>query len=272
MSTDDFTDDDVLLSAWLDGELPAEQADALTARLAREPALAARLETLRSADEIFSTAYSPVADEPVPEHIVALLTGPAGAAQSNDNRESAGANVVPFPRPFVAQLFTMPSAMAAGIALMFGFLLAYVMAPQLRDQGDAGLAQLSAFIGPDDPLYGILERSPGGAATEVAPGRRALARMSFRSLDGDYCRQLDVGDARGTTYALACRREEGWQVALAGFHDGPLIVDDEAVYRPASGPAATLFDLAVDELIDGDVLSAEEEQVLIEQRWQVSDR
>ncbi len=285
MNTDRFPDDDALLSALLDGELPAEQTEELRRRLAREPQLAARLEALRAAAARFTSVYSSVTDEPVPAHIAALLRasgGASGSAKSNASSsvssgdtdfhsETTGATVVPFRRRFVSQLLTMPSAMAAGIALMFGFLLAFVLVPQLRDAGDTGLASVASLIGPDDPLYRVLEQSPGGTATELAQGRRAVARLSFQALDGDFCRQLDVGDARGTTTALVCRREEGWRVELAGFHDTPLIIGEETVYRPASGLSATLFDLAVDELIDGDVLSPEEEQALIERRWAASD-
>jgi hypothetical protein len=273
MSINEFADDDTLLSAWLDGELAAAQADALKVRLAREPALAARLEALRAAEARFTAAYASVADEPVPDHITALLSA-ADADADGDAAvagDTAGATVVPFPGRFVSQLFTMPTAMAAGIALLFGFLLAWMLAPQLRDAGDTGLASVASLIGPDDPLYRVLEHSPGGAQTDLGQGRRAVARLSFQALDGDYCRQLDVGDARGTTTALACRRDAGWRVELAGFQDTPLIIGDEAVYRPATGPSAVLFDLAVDALIDGDVLSADEEQALIGRSWAQSD-
>jgi hypothetical protein len=284
MNVDDFTDDDTLLSAWLDGELPADQADAVTERLAAEPELAARLQALRAADTRFASAYASLADEPVPAHIAALLSdsgslGERGESLSGSitgsdtgvHDETMGTNVVPFRRRFVSQLLTVPTAMAAGIALAFGFLLAFVLAPQVRDSSGTGLASVAALISPDDPLYRVLEHSPGGTATELVEGRHAVARLSFQGLDGDFCRQLDVGDARGTTTALVCRREEGWRVELAGFHDVPLITGDDAVYRPASGPTATLFDLAVDELIDGDVLSADEERALIAQGWRTPD-
>ena len=72
-------EDDEVLSALLDGALAEDEAKRLCDRLASDPALAARLEALRGVDAAVRQAYGPIADEPVPQRVLALLPIPAGA-------------------------------------------------------------------------------------------------------------------------------------------------------------------------------------------------
>ncbi len=72
------TADDEALSAFLDGELGADEAHRLRQRLARDPALAARLAVLEKANSTVREAYAPVVDERLPERLVDLL----GAAKA----------------------------------------------------------------------------------------------------------------------------------------------------------------------------------------------
>ena len=60
------------LHAFLDGALDAEQARMVAAAIDADPALAARLAGFRADKAMLKTAYGALADEPVPEHWLAL--------------------------------------------------------------------------------------------------------------------------------------------------------------------------------------------------------
>ncbi len=262
--------DDELLSALLDNELPEAQSRALRDRLAHEPALAARLDALRDANAMVASKLAGIADEPLPAHITALLaeteTGTGTETGASDSK------VIPLRRRFATQFFSMPAAMAAGVALAFGFVLAHLLAPQLRAPESAAVAVAVGPIGTDSPLHQVLERSPSGVTNELARDQRAIPTLSFRAVDDAFCRQFSLGGRDGTTSALACRRQGVWQVELASFRDTAMPDAGESVFRPASETAAVMIDIAIDDLIDGDVFDPEYERQLIDGGWILPDR
>ncbi|MEQ9563895.1 MAG: hypothetical protein RLN69_15350, partial [Woeseiaceae bacterium] len=113
MNEDSMTNDDIALSAYLDGELPQDQADRLSERLAREPLLAGRLEAMRATDEATRKLYATLDDLPMPQGVLDLLSAPAAAPS----------NVVPFPMRVAKQFWQAPVAIAASVALLAGFLV-----------------------------------------------------------------------------------------------------------------------------------------------------
>src|SRR5688572_26604292 len=74
--TEHATRDDDALSALIDGALPSDEADALRARIAREPKLAARLAAMARANRAVRDAYRDVVDEPLPQRVLELLRRP----------------------------------------------------------------------------------------------------------------------------------------------------------------------------------------------------
>lgn len=301
-------EDDEALSALLDGELPDDEAERLRARLAREPALAARLEVLENADAKVRGAYEGLTDEPVPQSVVDLLRPAEGshatgsgeaAAPANEARASAGeasasagearalageaqaaagevgasaaetgGDVVDFrararkrtgePRRW----FSMPAAVAAGIALVVGVLVGRVLGP------DAPAPETSALVAgavePGTPLHDALQSAPSTETRELSANLSVTPALTFRTQNGNYCRQLDLTTPRGTTETLACRRDEEWRVELAAFTPRP---GDGDVYRPAAGDDSPVR-AAVDSMIEGAPLDAEAEQSLIARGWE----
>ncbi|MCR4282179.1 MAG: zf-HC2 domain-containing protein, partial [Bauldia sp.] len=65
--------DDGILTAYIDGELSADERAALEARLAREPELQARLEVLRRGDRSFAKAYEALLSAAPAERMQAML-------------------------------------------------------------------------------------------------------------------------------------------------------------------------------------------------------
>jgi anti-sigma factor RsiW len=110
--------DDVMLMAYVDGEVDAATAREIEASLAVDPALAARAQRLRDSAAMTRAAYAEVLHEPVPDRLVAALGGkPQGPAEATPN-------VVKFAKPERPAAGTVPRravvswAMAAGLAAL----------------------------------------------------------------------------------------------------------------------------------------------------------
>lgn len=239
--------DDEALSALLDGALDEESARTLHARLAEEPALAARLDALRDADARVCEAYAGIASEPLPPAVLDRLRAPAV-------RE----NVLPFARRAYRPALSahLPWAAAAAVALAIGWL-----AGSLRS-GDADpVLAVAGVVAPDSGLNALLEETPSGVTHDLPGNLSGTARLTYRNTLGEYCRQIVLTAREGRTEALACRGQDAvWRIELAEF-----TADDGALYRPAAG--GSMIGAAVDESISGAPLEAQQEQALIEQDW-----
>lgn len=257
--------DDEALSAWLDGELPQAEADRLTERLASEPALARRLEAMRSADGRVRDAFAALDDVPMPQSVLDLLPQEQPAAPPQDVTSN---NVVSFPRRIVQPFLQAPVAIAAAVALAAGFFVS----GQLRDGTMPGGPTESLYAGTipaDSGLHTLFETGESGRAMLLADGRTGQPLLTFADADGAWCRQVAIGgNAAGTVHAVACRRDGRW-------HTEVLSIDRQAVRDPA-GPyqlASTTTPPAVSGVIDsligaGAPLDAPAESALIESGWQ----
>jgi anti-sigma factor RsiW len=73
--------DDETLMAWCDGELDAQAAARVAARVGREPQLAARARAFRRSAELARGALAPVLAEPVPQRLLDAARGRAKSAE-----------------------------------------------------------------------------------------------------------------------------------------------------------------------------------------------
>lgn len=255
MENESHTDerDDELLSAMLDGELDTAAADALTERLAREPALAARLEALRSADANVRSLFAEVDKLPMPPGVLELLDGGRAATD----------NVVAFPRRVVERFATAPVAIAASIALAAGIFVDRLLvdAPTAID----GVGALQARTIPrDSGMFDLLENATGEAAVALDDGATARVLLTFASEDGNWCRQLKISNDSTAVEALACRRGGAWQNELLAFGEPA-----GSEYQQASQSSAQVIRSAVDSMIGTRApLDADGERRLIRSRWQ----
>ncbi|MCA9504933.1 MAG: hypothetical protein KC616_17725 [Myxococcales bacterium] len=80
---DDGSAADVLLSAWIDGELPEAEARALEARMAREPALARRAAALRRVDETLRGIEARPVPTDLRARLAARIEATRGVAEQN---------------------------------------------------------------------------------------------------------------------------------------------------------------------------------------------
>src|ERR1700739_4099506 len=88
--------DDVMLMAYVDGEVDAATAREIETALAGDPTLAIRVQHLRDGAMMARGAFAEVLHEPVPDRLIAALGGPAAPAAGAG--KSGGDNVVALPR------------------------------------------------------------------------------------------------------------------------------------------------------------------------------
>jgi hypothetical protein len=250
--TTSLSDDDAL-SALIDGTLPRDETAALHARLEREPALAARLAAMERANRAVRDAYAQVVDEPLPEKVLELLRAPqARAANVVDLATHQRRRALPA---------WFPQAAAAGIALAIGLGLGFGLGQRSSDLPTANALAATGAVPAGSPLYELLESVPSGEPRVLDAAAMAEARLTFRAVDGDWCRELTATSAAQSSVALACRRDDGWRLELVG-----VAAADGELYRPAG--AESPFQEAVGALIDGAPLEPEAERALLANGWQ----
>ncbi len=237
---------DETLSALLDGELPEREAGELRRAIAADPELAARYDSLRQANEALRAAYVPIAEEPLPEAVLALL----------DQAPTERDNVV----PLIRGRSVWRPVLAAAAALVLGLFAGL----QLAERGAPYPGIGPGVVASDDPLHRVLEHERSGRTAGIA-GTGAVPQLTFLSRDGGYCREVLAPHPAGAVRALACRNDGQWAVlfsALEAAGDG-----GGERYSAAGTDTAAAFDTAVDGLIDGVPLDAAAERRVIAGGW-----
>ncbi|MGH8193968.1 MAG: hypothetical protein ACREQ8_06155 [Woeseiaceae bacterium] len=256
--------DDELLSAYLDGELSQPQADELTSRVAREPELAERLEAMRSVDKAAVAAFRAVDERQIPERILDLM-GEDEEARRSDAGEAS--NVVQIRRPAINRFIQPPVAIAASVALVVGFYLRALL-------GDGGapdrevVAVYASRIPAGSDLRVVFERNLSGESINLSDRRVAEPVLTFRGVDGNYCRQVRITGAAKSADALACRRDGNWEVEVVSF-DAAASAAPESPYGQASSGGAAAMRGTIERLIGQEPpLDRTEEAEIMGKGWQ----
>ena len=223
------------LIAYLDGELDAEARARFEAEAAADPRLAAELAAHRRVGRRVTGAYAPVLDEPVPPHLVALVTA------ANDRAPARAPSRLGLP-----QWAGLAACLVAGVLV-----------------GRLAWPQSGALAARDGALVarGSLDRAlTAQLASDEGPIRIGL---TFRAADGRYCRTF--ADPAEALAGLACRQSGRW-LAVTTATLAPAAGAAPA-YRTAASetPAAVLA--AVDALKAGDALDAKAERAARDRAW-----
>jgi hypothetical protein len=162
------------IGAFVDGELDEIRRRRIEAELQRDPELARRVEAEQRLRDALKARFAPIAEEPVPERLVAAVRDGAKVETLRSRRR-----------------FMLPVAIAASVAAVA------VVGLQLRPGADPNLAS--------GPLAQALETQLASAQAVEAPVRIGI---TFRSNDGSWCRTFEQRTGSG----IACRSNEGWRL------------------------------------------------------------
>jgi hypothetical protein len=225
------------LMAYADGELAPEHMKRIEAALASRADLRAVVEDHRRTRAAALQAFDEMAKAPMSPELARVA-----ASLSAPQARSAGRTIL---KPMLA----WPAAAAACLVMgVFAGSLATASNDLIdwRDGPSAGVR-----------LARVLERSPTGEASGDK-GRQAIVVASFKSGDGRFCRQFELG--QGATDGVACRSDKGWGIiALAQRPGGP------GGYQAAGG--ASPVAQAVTGLEPGPRIEGEAERALIAGKW-----
>lgn len=237
MMQDDIPDE--VLMAYADGELTADEAVELRERLARDEALARRLEVFAGSRGAVQALRRGDAAHGIPPAFEASLRKTIAEARA---RDAGTANVVPLRRRAVP---LWSGALAASLALAVGLVAGLTI-------GDP-----RGTMAPADPVLAALDSIPSGDTVTLGDGREIELVSSFRSAEGVLCREYEVTRPDGArSVAVACRDDQTWTPQLV------LALGGAEGYAPASAPE--LLDLFYLQSGAGAPLSPEEERAALE--------
>ena len=222
--------------AWLDGELDAEGAARVAARVAADRKLAKRAEEERSLRDTLRGAFAPVMTDGIapPRFETGEVIHLASA------RERRAARPISVRTQWAAMAATLVLGIATGTMLSPGS-----DGPVVRENG-----ALVASASLEEALYPRLASAPAGEGPRIG--------LTFRDKAGSLCRSFSDETVSG----LACREGGDWKIR--GMFQGS--TQPQGDYRMAAGEDPRLATL-IDETIAGEPLDAAGEQAAKERGW-----
>lgn len=190
--------DDETLMALADGEITGDAAVRLHARIAANPALAARFAVFTQTGHRVNAAARADPDAIVSDDLGARVRK-MGAAASR-----AADTVVPMHSPAPRW---QPMALAASLALAVGLAAGAVFMSGAPNTSPLGLTpELTAQLG----------TLPSGMQAALPDGREVSIIASFTDGAGAFCREYETTAAGRTAYvSVACRDESDWSLRFA---------------------------------------------------------
>lgn len=243
------------LAAFADGEFGPETAR-LVMHLADNPEDQAYVDRIAVERALIARAFGSIADEPVPERILAVIEG----------RTPRGARVLASP-------FRRWSWFAAGLAAGVATAAAAVLAVRIGGPPDAATEPVgvagSLAVGPVAPGSALARALDSRASgDEIGFGPDARLRIAASFLDGRkrICREIMIvrDAAERVDQAVVCAEGSGWSVDIAV---GSALESGEDAYAPASGPGGRAIERLLDEIGAGSALGPEEEDAARARGW-----
>jgi hypothetical protein len=231
-----MTIDDERFFAWLDGELPEQEAALVEAEVASSPELARAAEQHRAMQARLKAAFDPIAETSVPDRI-RPRADVIDFAAAKRKRERRG-----WGSP------TQWAAMAATLAL--GVIGGRMMAPAGHGPVEVRGGRLYAAAALDHALGSELASLPSNGPVRIG--------ITFRDQAGEICRTFTDPQSSG----LACRGDGRWQVR--GLFAAP--EGQGGAYRMAAGMDPNLAAL-VGSTIAGEPFDAGRERAARERGW-----
>jgi hypothetical protein len=245
MKTELTEQDYELLSQYLDGELPAAQAQQLRERLLAEPSLRAGFERIKTVNDHLTGAFGVSGVDAVPAHVVQMLQHPKSHEDKGFYQRRVGWGL----------------AVAASVLAAAGLLLN----PGQNDQRGDELAQTGRH---DALLSPVLEQSlsRGDGWIFLVDGTSIRPLLSFPSVEGGWCREYLLTDAGSEWRGVACRSAGQWVTAVLAAVESSGTIDQ--YYRPAGATTPDQVTAFIDSKSANIPLSQEQETELIARGWQ----
>lgn len=234
--------------AWLDGELPADEAARVEAEVAADPRLSRLADEHRAMATGLRSAFGSVEAQQVPEQLRRSIESERGqkVVSLADARSSREVRRAP---SLWVQMGALAATLAVGIVtgnmLSSGFLPSGSSDPI---QTEAGRLVASADL--ENALYARLASAPAEEGPRIG--------LTFRDKTGAICRTFEDRAASG----LACREGGDWRIRSVFQGPGGQATD----YRMAGGPNPQLLE-EVDAIIDGEPFDAAQEKAAAEKGW-----
>ena len=243
------TNDQELLSAYLDSELGAVESSQLEERLAKEPTLQLRLDKMRTMDETLKSNYRSARARTVSARILHMLSKPISQAKPSDNQ------VIPFPSRQRTARWSF--AVAASVMAASGLLLLQGTGQQLAEQSSGG----------DPVLAQALEsmHSHGEGWDTLSDGRKIRPVLTYARLGGGWCREYILSGGGQDFHGIACRQSEGnWVTEVSEAQAAP---SSSTEYRTAGAADSDKVAQFISASAEGIALNREREVELIATRW-----
>ena len=250
---------DEKISAFLDGELSADETAILVDALEKDSNLSRRIEQLSTVDRVIHAAYSNTDNTPLPDSVLALI-------QTQNMPSSILDTIKAQMAAMFAQKHYWPATLAASIALVFGIGLGNQLKTETTSPQQLSLL-VAGMLAEESPLAVVLEtaRSANTIHIEDLPVVAITPVLTFRSSTGNYCREFTLVAQDSGNRAVACRNEQGWIIEMV-VTDTPAR-GDSGIYSTASTTVTTAFDGFVDGLIGDAPLGVDAELSLITSGW-----
>ncbi len=253
------TDLDLKLMAYADGALSAGDAAEVAALLEQRPDFQARVDEHRSLAGLVSETYAPVIDEPVPEHLKALVLNADFSAAPATKTDEAGVleRLWQAARDFLGTGFRsgVPQFGAMAACLGIGMLIA---GPVWQPGEEGGALSGDGPVHLSQPLFQSLTERPAGTYGSVEIG------MTYADKSGTYCRAFHL-HGENSRAGIACRTGGTWAVDMlvpAGEGATP------GGYRMASSSLPPALLARIEERREGEPLDRAQEADLLDTGWQ----
>ena len=231
-----MTFDRTSIAAYVDGELDLVRAKRLEKAMADDASLAKAVEAERTLRARLSAHFDPVAEEPVPDRLAALLSDNVSLLDEQRSKKTAR-----WYRRSVMQWGAMAASLVVG--LMIGGTALNRDGGYVRDDG--GILVASGELA--DALQTQLA-STQGTDPKIRIG------TSFAAKDSGYCRTFESASLDG----IACRAGKDWQLKQTLSGNGT------SAYRQAS--AGALAEAAA-AMMAGEPMDAGAEKAATEKGW-----
>lgn len=247
---------DEMLIAFADGELDPKTREDVMRAVAADPELERKLAAHQRLRDTLSSHFAPIAGQPVPEHLKALLEKREAAPEpprvvslaavraERDEQRARQRRWLPGWGNMAAIAATLVLGLAVGQNLNPG-------SGPVAVEGGAMVAQGQLATALDTRLASAGQEGVGqeGAGTRIG--------LTFRSKAGDICRTFD-GEAMS---GLACHRGGNWKLEqiLPGAAEA-------TAYRQASASDPRLA-ASVQDMIAGQPFDAKSERIARDKGW-----